>query len=467
MKKIGIIGAGPGGYSAAFYAADKGLDVTLIDADSSLGGVCLNRGCIPSKALLHLAKVISESSKAAEWGIEFNQPTINLEKIHLWRDRVVRQMSGGLVSLARKRKIKLIQGYARFVDSQKIEVQGQAGGSETLTFDYIVIATGSQPNTDPFPVSDLIMDSTEGLSLDTIPETLLVVGGGYIGLELGTVYSALGSKVWVVDMADTVLGGGIVDKDLVAVLEKRLRSNFQDIWTNTTADLTVHSDHVLAKITPSSGQSFESSFDKILVAVGRKPNSQNLNLENTKVSLTDQKFIKTNEHCMTTDPYVFSIGDVVADGNQQKFGLAHVATTQGKVAIDVILGSNRIYNPLAVPAVVFTDPEVAWCGLTETQAQIKKQAIEVCSFPWIASGRATTLGDNEGLTKLIIDPETKIVLGMGIVGAGAGELIAEGALAVEMGCVAEDLQLTIHPHPTLSETVMETAELFSGHTTHL
>ena len=230
MKKIGIIGAGPGGYSAAFYAADKGLDVTLIDADSSLGGVCLNRGCIPSKALLHLAKVISESSKAAEWGIEFNQPTINLEKIHLWRDRVVRQMSGGLVSLARKRKIKLIQGYARFVDSQKIEVQGQAGGSETLTFDYIVIATGSQPNIDPFPVSDLIMDSTEGLSLDTIPETLLVVGGGYIGLELGTVYSALGSKVWVVDMADTVLGGGIVDKDLVAVLEKRLRSNFQDIW---------------------------------------------------------------------------------------------------------------------------------------------------------------------------------------------------------------------------------------------
>ena len=467
MKKIGIIGAGPGGYSAAFYAADKGLDVTLIDADSSLGGVCLNRGCIPSKALLHLAKVISESSKAAEWGIEFNQPTINLEKIHLWRDRVVRQMSGGLVSLARKRKIKLIQGYARFVNSQKIEVQGQAGGNETLTFDYIVIATGSQPNTDPFPVSDLIMDSTEGLSLDTIPETLLVVGGGYIGLELGTVYSALGSKVWVVDMADTVLGGGIVDKDLVAVLEKRLRSNFQDIWINTTADLTVHSDHVLAKITPSSGQSFESSFDKILVAVGRKPNSQNLNLENTKVSLTDQKFIKTNEHCMTTDPYVFAIGDVVADGNQQKFGLAHVATTQGKVAIDVILGSNRIYNPLAVPAVVFTDPEVAWCGLTETQAQIKKQAIEVCSFPWIASGRATTLGDNEGLTKLIIDPETKIVLGMGIVGAGAGELIAEGALAVEMGCVAEDLQLTIHPHPTLSETVMETAELFSGHTTHL
>ena len=467
MKKIGIIGAGPGGYAAAFYAADQGLDITLIDADSNLGGVCLNRGCIPSKALLHLAKVINECRKAKEWGIEFNRPKIDLNKIHLWRDQVINQMSSGLNALARRRKINQVQGYAKFLDSQTIEVQSQSSGKKILTFDHIIIATGSQPNKDLFPTSALIMDSTQGLSLDTIPETLLVVGGGYIGLELGTVYSALGSKVWVADMADKLLGGGSVDKDLVDILEHRLRSDFQNIWTNTTAKLITQPNQVEAELTTNTGQIIKSSFDKVLIAVGRKPNSQNLNLKNTKVTLTSRNFIQTNEHCMTNDPSIFAIGDVVADGNQQRLGLAHVATAQGKVAVDVILGKNRCYNPLVVPAVVFTDPEVAWCGLTEAQAQAKNQSIEVRKFPWIASGRATTLSNNQGVTKLIIDPETKIILGVGIVGTGAGELIAEGALAVEMGCVAEDLQLTIHPHPTLSETVMETAELFSGHTTHL
>jgi dihydrolipoyl dehydrogenase len=436
--ELAIIGAGPGGYAAAFLAADKGMQVTLIDPEVNPGGVCLYKGCIPSKALLHIAKVISEAEEAKNWGVAFGKPKIDVNRVREWKNEVVKKLTGGLGQLIKQRKINYVQGETKFSDSHTLEI-----GKDKLGFVNAIIATGSYPAKLPgFEVMKNLLDSTSGLELESIPETLLVVGGGYIGLELGTVYAALGTKVSVVELTDSLLPG--VDKDLVAVLSKRLSGIFDTIMLNKSAS------------------DVKGNYEKILVAVGRKPNTERLGLENTKVQTDKKGFIKVNEQRRTSDEFIFAIGDVAGEPM-----LAHKASHEGFTAVEAIAGEKTAFEPLAIPAVVFTDPEIAWCGLTETQARAQNRNITVSKFPWAASGRAATLGRSDGLTKLIIDPESERILGVGIAGPGAGELIAEGVLAVEMGANAKDMMMTIHPHPTLSETLMESAESFFGISTHV
>lgn len=450
-----VLGGGPGGYAAAFMAADLGLDVTLVDQAENPGGVCLYRGCIPSKALLHAAKVITEAREAAEFGLEFGAPKIDRDKLAGWKEKVVKQLTGGLGQLRKARKVEFLQGTGKFVDANTLEVEGEG----RVRFEHAIIATGSRPIV-PGPLqldSPKVMDSTAALVLEDIPERLLVIGGGYIGLELGTVYSALGSQVTVVEMMDGLLPGA--DRDLVKVLEKRVRSLFSEVLLKTRVTDIVET---LRGLKVSMEPEREDIYDKVLVSVGRRPNTEGFGLENTGVKLDEHGFVAIDRQCRTNVEHIYAIGDV--SGQPM---LAHRASHQGRLAAQVINGSKAIFDPHAIPAVVFTDPELAWCGLTEEEAAQKGIEIEVARFPWGASGRALTLGRGEGLTKLILEPRTERILGMGIVGPGAGELIAEGALAVEMAAVAEDLALTIHAHPTLSETVMESAEVFFGTSTHV
>ncbi|MGE0489636.1 MAG: dihydrolipoyl dehydrogenase [Vulcanimicrobiota bacterium] len=450
-----VLGGGPGGYAAAFMAADLGLDVTLVDQAENPGGVCLYRGCIPSKALLHAAKVITEAREAAEIGLDFGTPKIDRDKLAGWKEKVVQQLTGGLGQLRKARKVEFLQGTGKFVDANTLEVEGEG----RVRFQHAIIATGSRPIV-PGPLqldSPKVMDSTAALVLEDIPERLLVIGGGYIGLELGTVYSALGSQVTVVEMMDGLLPGA--DRDLVKVLEKRVRSLFSEVLLKTRVTDIVET---LRGLKVSMEPEREEIYDKVLVSVGRRPNTEGFGLENTGVKLDEHGFVAIDRQCRTNVEHIYAIGDV--SGQPM---LAHRASHQGRLAAQVINGSKAIFDPHAIPAVVFTDPELAWCGLTEEEAAQKGIEIEVARFPWGASGRALTLGRGEGLTKLILEPRTERVLGMGIVGPGAGELIAEGALAVEMAAVAEDLALTIHAHPTLSETVMESAEVFFGTSTHV
>jgi len=460
---IAVIGAGPGGYAAAFLAADLGMRVTLIDPEANPGGVCLYRGCIPSKALLHVAKLLDESQHAANWGVDFAAPKIDLPRLRSWKEGVVKKLTGGLGQLSKQRKVEYLQGRAAFENSAALRITRANAGDESRSFDRIIIATGSRPAIVPSLKLDTprLLDSTSALDLSDVPGTLLVVGGGYIGLELGTVYAALGTKVSVVEMLPGLLPGA--DRDLVLPLHKRLEKSFASIMLKTTvAGVREEAGGLRVTFDGPEVKEREKVFDKVLVSVGRKPNSEISGLEKTKAKLGPRGFIQVNKQLQTDDPAIYAIGDVVGEPM-----LAHKASHEGRTAVEAIAGHKVAFEPNAIPAVIFTDPEIAWAGLTETQAQKDNREVKVAKFPWGASGRALTLDRTEGMTKLVIDPQTERVLGIGIVGAGAGELIAEGVLAIEMGAVAKDIALTIHPHPTLSETVMESAEVFFGTSTHV
>lgn len=459
---LAVIGAGPGGYAAAFLAADIGADVTLIDPASNPGGVCLYRGCIPSKALLHIAKVITEAREAESWGVSFGKPTIAPDKIREWKNNVVESLTGGLGQLCRQRKVNFVQGTARFIDNHTLEITKTDSTTESLRFEHAIIATGSRPATVPTLSIDSprVLDSSGALELDDIPKSLLVVGGGYIGLELGSVYATLGSKVSVVEMTPSLLPGA--DKDMVRILHKRLEPLFESIMLETTVTgMTEQKSGIKVSVSGKDGEK-EIRFDKVLVSVGRQPNSGGLGLENTDVVVTDRGFIEVDTSRRTHEPSIFAIGDVVGEPM-----LAHKASHEGRVAAEVIAGRDVVFEPRAIPAVVFTDPEIAWCGLTEQEAQTLNRDVKISRFPWAASGRAKTLGRNDGVTKILADSSDDRVLGVGIVGPGAGELIAEAVLAIEMGATVKDIGLTIHPHPTLSETIMESAEVYFGESSHL
>jgi dihydrolipoamide dehydrogenase len=460
---IAVVGGGPGGYAAAFLAADLGMKVTLIDPEANPGGVCLYRGCIPSKALLHVAKLVDEARHAKNWGVEYGEPKIDLARLRSWKEGVVKKLTGGLGALSKQRKVEYIQGRAAFENSTTLRISKTGGGDQTLTFDRIILATGSRPAIIPSLNlhSPRVMDSTSALDLSEVPGTLLVVGGGYIGLELGTVYAALGSKVSVVEMLPGLLPGA--DRDLVLPLHKRVEKIFDSILLNTTvASIKEEANGIRVTFGGADVKETEKVFDKVLVSVGRKPNSEIEGLNKTQVQVGQRGFIQVNKQLQTNDPAIYAIGDLVGEPM-----LAHKASHEGRTAVEAIAGHKVAFEPAAIPAVVFTDPEIAWCGLTETQAQKENRDIKVAKFPWAASGRAMTVDRTEGMTKLILDPQTERVLGVGIVGAGAGELIAEGVLAVEMAAVAGDIAMTIHPHPTLSETIMQSAEVFFGTSTDI
>jgi dihydrolipoamide dehydrogenase len=438
------------------------MDVTLIDREANPGGVCVYRGCIPSKALLHVAKLVEEARHASAWGVEFGTPKVDLDKLRTFKDNVVGRLTGGTGQLVKARKIKYLRGTATLTGPTSLEVEKVEGGRESVTFAHAIIAVGSQPAKVPGLSIDSprVMDSTSGLEIESIPGSLLVVGGGYIGLELGSVYAALGSKVTVVEMMPGLLPGA--DRDLVDVLAKKIEKAFDQVLLETrVVGVTEQKDGLKVTFEDASGARRDQVFDKVLVSVGRKPN-QMPGLDKTKVEVDTRGFIKVNPRRQTAEPTIYAIGDIAGDPM-----LAHKASHEGRVAVEAIHGDDVVFEPAAIPAVVFTDPELAWAGLTETEAKRDGRKVEVVKFPWAASGRSLTLDRTDGLTKLIVEPGSQRVLGVGIVGPGAGELIAEGTLAIEMGAVVTDLKLTIHAHPTLSETMMESAEMFFGHATHV
>ena len=460
MKEINllVLGAGPGGYTAAFQAADKGMSVTLVDSHPRQGGVCLHRGCIPSKTLLHLAKLLNETREAKQWGLNYSEPEIDLAAMRRWKDQVIGKMASGLGSLCKQRGVKVVNGHGVLVDSHTLKVNGE----QTLTFDHALLAVGSVPAIPPALnlKNPRVMDSTSALELEEIPSRLLVIGGGYIGLEMGTFYAALGSKVTVVEMLNGLLPG--VDRDLVRPLHSRLKKKFEQILLNSKVKSMEETESAIKVIFDGDLESKEQMFDRVLISVGRVPNTRNLGLENTNVKVDQKGFVVVDEQQKTGDPSIMAIGDVVGGAM-----LAHKASYEAKVAVEVLAGEPAQFERKAVPAVVFTDPEIAWCGLTEEAARAAGRTINVAGFPWLASGRASTIGRSDGLTKLILEPQTQRILGVGVVGSGAGELIAEGVLAIEMGASARDLAKTIHPHPTLSETLMEAAEVGLGKAVHI
>jgi dihydrolipoamide dehydrogenase len=455
-----VLGGGPGGYAAAFLAADRGLKVTLIEARARPGGTCLHVGCIPSKAVLHAAKLITDVREAGHFGIDFGPPKIDINGVRGHWQKVVDELSGNLGKLSKARKVDLVQGMGRFLDPHTIEVEG----GKRYRFEHCCIATGSVPVLPPgFSVrSPRIMDSTGALKLEDLPPRLLVVGGGYIGLELGYVYAALGSKVTVVEMTDGLLPG--VDRDLVRPLQDRLTKTklFEAILLKTKVGKVEEvAEGIRATLEPLGGQPSEQVFERVLVAVGRRPSSRDIGLDKAGVRANERGFIEVNGQRQTNVPHIFAIGDVAGEPM-----LAHKATYEGRIVAEVLAGERAVYDARAIPAVVFTDPEIAWCGLTQTEAEKQGRKVVVQKFPWAGSGRALTLGRREGLTKLIIDPDSERVLGVGMVGVEAGEMLAEGMLAIEMSASARDLALTMHAHPTLSETVGEAAESFYGGGVH-
>ena len=461
--QLAVIGGGPGGYAAAFLAADLGMQVTLIDLEKNPGGVCLYRGCIPSKALLHIAKLIKEAEEAKKWGVEFGEPKIDLSKLRDFKNGVVNKLTGGLGQLSKQRKVNFIQGKASFINSNSLSVKKDDGTTDEVHYEKAILATGSVPSKVPglSIESPRVMDSTSALELNDVPKRLLVIGGGYIGLELSTVYAALGSKVTVVEMLTGLLPGA--DRDLVAVLDKRVKSMMENVFTDTkVVELKETSEGITVRLEGEKVTEPLQTFDKVLISVGRRPVTTGFGLENTKVKIDERGFVTVDKTLKTDDPNIYAIGDIV--GNPM---LAHKAAAEGKIAVEAILGHKTAFEPNAIPAVVFTDPELAWTGITEIEAREKGIKVEVEKFPWGASGRATTLDRNDGMTKLIIEPGTERILGVGIVGVGAGDMIAEGTLAIEMGAVVKDLELTIHPHPTLSETMMAAAEVFYGRATDM
>jgi len=467
-----VIGAGPGGYAAAFAAADLGLQVTLVDPEANPGGVCLYVGCIPSKALLHVAKVVAEAKHAPAWGVTFGEPKVDIDKLRAYKDSVVAKMTGGLGQLNKARKINYIQGMATFVNNKTLSIalvnpsagSGQ-GAQETLTFDHAIIATGSRPSTIPglSIKSDRLMDSTGALALPDIPKSLLVIGGGYIGLELGSVYAALGTKVSVIEMTAGILQGA--DRDLAQILHRQLEKTMHKIMLGAKVTGIKEVKNGLEVSVEGEGLKDDEktqTFDRVLISIGRRPNSAVPGLNTTGVKVNDKGFIEVDKTMRTAEANIYAIGDVVGEPM-----LAHKASAEARVAVESILGHDVVFEPQAIPAVVFTDPEVAWCGLTETEAKKQNRKVEIARFPWQALGRAVAIDRPDGVTKLVIDPVTERILGVGIVGSGAGELIAEGVVAVEMAALASDLKMSIHPHPTLSETMMEAAEVFFGQSVHV
>jgi dihydrolipoamide dehydrogenase len=464
-SKVVVLGGGPGGYAAAFLAADLGLETTIIEIDPRLGGTCLLRGCIPSKALLHVAKVISEAAEMADWGVEYPKPKLSIDKMRARKEQVLDTLSGGLAQLAKRRNVRVITARGIFVDSQTLQLEGgnkETYESERVTFDHCILATGSVPampkmfNID----SPRVMDSTDALALEDIPQSLLVIGGGYIGLEMGTVYAELGSAVTVVELLDGLLPGA--DRDLVKPLEKRLRERFAGIHLGTkVVELKDAGDKVDVRV---EGNEFSGthSFDRVLVSIGRRPVSSGIGLENTKVKINDRGFVVVNSKQQTADAHILAIGDVSGEPM-----LAHKASHEGKVAAEVLAGHAAAFEPQAIPAVVFTDPEIAWAGLTAEEAKRTNRDVSIVQYPWQASGRAIAIGRTDGLTKWLVDPTSDRVLGCGIVGAGAGELIAEAVVAIEMGCTVRDVAESIHPHPTLSETLSFAADVYLGTATEI
>ncbi len=466
-SQVVVLGGGPGGYAAAFLAADLGKEVTIVEADPRLGGTCLLRGCIPSKALLHVAKILSEAEEMADWGVTFAKPKIDIDKVRERKENIITTLSGGLRKLAEARKVRVINARGVFVDSTTLNLEGTSEsdpvvGDEQLTFDHCILATGSVPAMPKFLDigSPRVVDSTGALALEDIPQSLLVVGGGYIGLEMGTVYSELGSKVTVIELADGLLPGA--DRDLVKPLAKRVNERFEKILLgHKVAGLKDNGKQV--EVTVEGPEVSDTlKFDRVLVSIGRWPVSKGFGLENTKVVVDDRGFIEVNSKQQTADPHIMAIGDVAGDPM-----LAHKAAYEGKIAAEVLAGEPSEFDAQAIPAVVFTDPEIAWAGLTADEAKEQGRKVKVAQYPWQASGRAIANGRTDGLTKWIIDPETDRVLGCGIVGAGAGELIAEAVLAIEMGCQVRDVAETIHPHPTLSETVAFAGEVHLGTATEV
>jgi dihydrolipoamide dehydrogenase len=455
-----VIGGGPGGYAAAFYAADKGKKVALIEQEKNLGGVCLNRGCIPSKALLHATHHISAARESAHRGIVFGEAQVNLDKLREWKDGIIQKLAGGITTIAQRRGVQVIQGRGYFEDAKTLRVE-TADGQKFFNFEQIIIAVGSKPALPK--MFDLgnprIMTSTEALQIEDIPENLLVIGGGYIGMELGTVYATLGSKVTVIEALDAILAGG--DPDLVRPVVRYAEKNFREVRLKAKVLKMATVGKQIEVTSEKDGQQQKEMYDRVLVSVGRVPNADDLGLENAGIERDERGFIKVTPQQQTNVEGVYAIGDI-AGGVM----LAHKASREARVAVENIIGESSTFENVVIPAVVFTDPEVAWCGLTENEAKAKGIEFEVAKFPWAASGRALSFDRTDGLTKLIVDPQSERILGVGIVGAGAGELIAEGVVAVEMGATVEDLALCVHPHPTVSETLMEAAEVFFGTSTH-
>ncbi|MBK7259114.1 MAG: dihydrolipoyl dehydrogenase [Ignavibacteriae bacterium] len=456
-----VIGAGPGGYAAAFYAADKGKSVVLVERDARLGGVCLNRGCIPSKALLHAAKLIDEAKESSFRGIHFAAPRIDLNEMRTWKDSVIEKLAGGVRTLAQKRGVQVLEGKAHFEDSRTLRVE-TASGQQFITFGKAIVAVGSRPAMPPaFDLGNpRVMTSTEALEIEEIPEKLLVVGGGYIGMELGTVYATLGSDVIVVEALPAVLAGA--DQDLVRPVLRRAAKLFKEVRTSVKVLKMATSGKQIKVDIEMNGEKRQEMYDRVLVSVGRAPNCADMGIENTKIVQDEKGYIKVDTHQQTGDPNILAIGDVVGG-----VMLAHKASKEARIAVEAIMGEDTVFENIIIPAVVFTDPEIAWAGMTEAEAKAANRTVEVVKFPWTASGRALSFDRTDGMTKLIIDPETERILGAGIVGAGAGELIGEAVVAMEMGATAYDMSQSVHPHPTLSETWMECAEAFYGHATHV
>lgn len=460
-SEVVVLGAGPGGYAAAFYAADRGKKVLLVERDERLGGVCLNRGCIPSKALLHAAALITEAKESTSRGIHFSAPRIDLDKMRAWKDGIVGKLAQGVAALAQQRGVEVLTGKAYFQDSSTLRVETSTG-QQFVRFDKAVVAVGSKP---AMPAAfDLgnprIMTSTEALEIRQIPGRLLVVGGGYIGMELGTVYATLGSSVVVVEALGQVLTGA--DPDLVRPVLRKAAKLFSEIRTNVKVLKMATAGKQVQVHMEVGGEQREELYDGVLVSVGRAPNCADMGLENTGVRRDERGYITVDNRQQTDDPRILAIGDVVGG-----VMLAHKASKEARIAVDNLCGEHSVFEGIVIPAVVFTDPEIAWAGLTETEARASGRNVAVAKFPWTASGRALSFDRTDGLTKLVIDPETERILGVGIVGAGAGELIGEGVLALEMGATALDLAESVHPHPTVSETLMECAEAFYGHATHI
>jgi dihydrolipoamide dehydrogenase len=458
--EIVVVGAGPGGYAAAFYAADLGKKVILIEREKRLGGVCLNRGCIPSKALLYATHQIVNARESAHRGITFAEPSVDVAKLRTWKDSIIEKLAGGVAALAKMRGVQVIQGRAYFEGSNKLRVETEHG-QQFVEYDKAILAVGSlaaMPKA--FDLGNpRVMTSTGALEIEDIPENVLVVGGGYIGMELGFVYSALGSKVTVVEALDSILA--TADADLARPVVANAKKSFKEIRLKARVTKMSTVGKQIKVESEYNGEKLAELYDRVLVSVGRVPNSTDLGLENTKVELDEKGFVKVNAHQQTGDPSIYAIGDIAGG-----IMLAHKAHKEARVAVENINGQETVFENVIIPAVVFTDPELAWCGLTEAEAKEKGLTYQVAKFPWSASGRALSFDRTDGVTKMLVDPATNRLIGVGICGAGAGELIAEATLAMEMGATAEDIALTVHPHPTLSETLMECAEVFFGHATH-